>query len=185
MIDVNQLRKGTTFLEDGGIWKVTNYSHHKPGRGNATIRVQVRNLRSGTIREMTYNSGERVQDIEVDKHTVEYLYGDDDGLTFMDLETYDQPHLRRELFGDDIFYLKEGMQLTLKMYEGEIIDYELPNTVDQQVVEADPSFAGDTAAATTKKCKTETGLQIQVPTFVNVGDMIRINTIEGAYMTRL
>jgi elongation factor P len=84
-----------------------------------------------------------------------------------------------------VLYLKEGMQLTLNMYEGEVIDYELPNTVDQLVVEADPSFAGDTAAAMTKKCVTETGLQLQVPMFVNVGDTIRINTIEGTYMTRL
>jgi elongation factor P len=89
MIDVNQLRKGTTFLVDNDIWKVMNYSHHKPGRGNATIRLQVRNMRSGTIREMTYNSGERVQDIEVEKRSVEYLYGDEEGLTFMDLETYE------------------------------------------------------------------------------------------------
>lgn len=185
MIDVNQLRKGTTFLDDGQIWKVTNYSHHKPGRGNATIRLTVRNMRSGVTREMTYNSGERVQDIRVEARTVEYLYDDGEFLTFMDLETFEQPQLRREVFGDDVGFLKENMQFTLLSYEGEIIDYQLPTTGDYKVVEAEPGYAGDTANNPSKKVTVETGLKVQVPIFVNVDDTIRVKTEDGSYVTRV
>jgi elongation factor P len=185
MIDVNQLRKGTTFLEDGQIWKVTNYSHHKPGRGNATIRLSVRNMRSGVTREMTYNSGERVQDIRVEARPVEYLYDDGEFLTFMDLETYEQPQLRRDVFGDDVHFLKENMQITLLSYEGEVIDYQLPTTGDYKVVEAEPGYAGDTANNPSKKVTVETGLKVQVPIFVNVGDAIRVKTEDGSYVTRV
>lgn len=185
MIDVNQLRKGTTFLEEGQIWKVLDYLHNKPGRGNATIRVTVRNMRTGTIREFTYNSGERVENIEVENRDVQYLYSDDEFLTFMDMETFEQPQIRREVFGDDLLYLKENMQLQLDMYAGEVIGYELPTTVEQLVVEAEPAFAGDTANNPTKKVVTETGLQVTVPLFVSAGDTIRIKTEDGSYVTRV
>jgi elongation factor P len=185
MIDVNQLRKGTTFLEDGNIWKVLNYHHHKPGRGNATIRLTVRNMRSGATREMTYNSGERVQDITVEARPVEYLYDDGELLTFMDLETFEQPQLRREVFGDDVLFLKENMQITLMSFEGEIIDYELPTTGDYKVVEAEPGYAGDTANNPSKRVTIETGLKVQVPMFVNAGDTIRVKTEDGSYVTRV
>lgn len=184
MIDVNQLRKGTTFLEDGQIWKVISYSHHKPGRGNATIRVGVRNMRTGATREITYNSGERVQDIRVEARQVEYLYDDGEFLTFMDLESFEQPQIRREVFGDDVQYLKENMQITLMSYEGEIIDYALPTTYDYLVVEAEPGFAGDTANNPTKRVTLETGMVVQVPLFINAGDIIRIKTEDGSYVTR-
>lgn len=185
MIDVNQLRKGTTFQEDDQIWKVINYHHHKPGRGNATIRLTVRNMRTGTTREMTYNSGERVQEIEVEDTNVEYLYLDGEFLTFMDLETFDQPQLRRDVFGDDFYYLKEGMQIRLFRFGDEIIDYELPTMSDYKVVEAESGFTGDTAGPTAKRVTIETGLQVQVPTFVNVGDTIRIKTEDASYVTRV
>lgn len=185
MIDVNQLRKGATFTEGGDIYKVLNYSHHKPGRGNATIRLTVRNMRTGTTRDMTYNSGERVQDIKVEPREVQYLYDDGEFLTFMDTETYEQPQLRRDVFGDDILYLKEGLTVTLNTYENEIIDYVLPNTVDMVVAEAEPGYAGDTANNPMKKVTTETGLEVSVPLFVSAGDVIRIKTEDGSYVTRV
>jgi elongation factor P len=185
MIDVNQLRKGATFLQDSQIFKVLNYQHIKPGRGNATIRVMVRNMRSGSTTEMTFNSGTRVQDIRVENHDVQFLYNDGQFLTFMDMETYDQPQMRTDVFGDDALYLTENMGLKLSSYEGEIIDYELPNTVDQKVVDAEMAIAGDTANNPTKKVTTETGLEVKVPMFVNVGDTIRINTTDSSYITRV
>jgi elongation factor P len=123
MIDVNQLRKGTTYLEDGEILKVLNYSHNKTGRGGATIRVQVRNMRTGSTVEKTYPSGNRVNDIRLDNTEVEYLYDDGEFLTFMDTETYEQPQMRRDVFDDDLHYLKESLRLKLSSYLGEIIDY--------------------------------------------------------------
>jgi elongation factor P len=185
MIDVNQLRKGTSFTVDNDLYKVLNYQHIKPGRGNATIRVTVRNLRSGTTREMTFTSGDRVEDIRIETTVVEYLYSDGEFLTFMDVDTYEQPQMRKDLFGDDFLYLKEGLQLKLLSYGSEIIDYELPTTVEHKVVEAEMAIAGDTATGATKKVVTETGLKVTVPLFVQVDDTIRIDTRDGSYVTRV
>jgi elongation factor P len=185
MIDVNQLRKGTTFLEEDQIFKVLTYQHTKPGRGNATIRVQVRNMRNGATFEKTYGSGSRVNDIRLDGSEVEYLYDDGEFLTFMDTATYEQPQLRRDVFGEDVQYLKEGLQLKLSSFDGEIIDYELPTTVELKVAESELAIAGDTANSPTKKVTTETGLQVKVPLFVAVGDVIRVKTEDGAYVTRV
>lgn len=185
MIDVNQLRKGTTFTEDGELWKVINYSHNKTGRGGATIRVQVRNLRSGSTVEKTYPSGNRIEDIRLDNADVEFLYDDGEFLTFMDTETYEQPQMRRDVFGDDLAYLKEGLHLNLSSYGEEIIDYELPITIDYKVVESEFAVAGDTANNPTKKVTVETGLEVRVPMFVNVGDTIRVKTEDASYVTRV
>ena len=185
MIDVNDLRKGVTFTVDNNIYKVLEYSHNKPGRGNATIRTTLRDLRSGATIQRTFTSGDRVQDIRVDSDTVEYLYNDGEFLHFMDTSNYEQHELRADVFGDDINYLKENMQLKLNSYEGEIIDYELPTTVEMKIVEAENAVAGDTATGANKKVITETGLQVTVPLFVNNGDTIRIDTRDGSYLTRV
>ena len=185
MIDVNELRRGVTFTDSGDLYKVLEYSHSKPGRGKATIRVQVRNLRSGTVREMTFTSGDRVQNIRLETNTVEYLYADDEFLHFMDVETYEQPALSTEVFGDDLKYLTENLQLKLSLFEGEIIDYELPVTVEHEVSESEMAVAGDTATGATKQIITETGLKVTTPLFVNVGDTIRIDTRTGDYITRV
>jgi len=185
MIDVNELRKGTTFEYDGNLYKVMDYHHHKPGRGNATIRVKTFNLRTGTNLEMTFTSGDRVQDVRLDFHNVQYLYNDGQFYHFMDLETYEQPAISIEMIGDSSDYLKEGMEVKLTFYEGEPIDIELPLTVDLEVVEAELAVRGDTATGVTKKVVTETGLQVQVPNFVEVGDIIRVNTNDGSYITRV
>lgn len=185
MIDVNQLRKGTNFTADGELYKVLDYQHIKTGRGNATIRVQVRNLRTNSQFEMTFTSGDRVQDIHIDTIQVEYLFDDGEFLTFMDIETYEQPQLRKDVFGGDFLYLRENTQLKLLQYDGEFLDYELPTTVEQQIADSEMAIAGDTATGATKKIRTETGLQVTVPLFVNVGDKIRIDTRDGSYITRV
>jgi elongation factor P len=185
MIDVNELRKGTTFTMDGELYRVFEYQHHKPGRGKAIIRTTLRNLRTGATIQHNFISGDRVEDIRVETVEVEYLYADGDFLHFMNLETYEQPTLSQDVMGEDIGYLKENMRLKLKSYEGEIIDYELPTTVDYEVVDAEMAVAGDTATGATKKVKTDTGLQVTVPLFVEVGDTIRVDTRDGRYITRV
>jgi elongation factor P len=185
MIDVNELRRGVTFEHDGDLFKVVEYSHHKPGRGKATIKVQVRNLRTGTNRELTFISGDRVQDIRLETAVVEYLYADSDFLHFMDIQTFEQPQIRADVFEDDRLYLIENLQLKLSSYEGEVLDYELPTTVEQEVVEAEMAIAGDTATGFTKQIVTETGLKVQVPGFVERGDVIRVDTRTGEYITRV
>ena len=185
MIDVNDLRKGVTFTVDGNLYKVLEYAHNKPGRGNATIRTTLRDLRTGATIQRTFTSGDRVQDIRVESTVVEYLYNDNQFLHFMDVSTFDQNELRSDIFGDDLRFLKENMQLKLSSYEGEIIDYELPTTVDYEVVESEVAVAGDTATGATKKVTTETGLKVTVPLFVAVGDKIRVDTRDGSYLTRV
>jgi len=185
MIDVNQLRRGTAFLHDGEIFKVTEYSHHKPGRGKATIRVGVRNVRTGANLQLTFNSGDKVEDIRLDKRAVEYLYDDGQFFVFMDTETYEQPHVVHAVFADDAQWLKPNMALDLLFHENEVIDYNLPLNVDLEVVEAEPGIAGDTATGATKEVTTETGVQVRTPLFVNVGDVIRVDTRTGEYITRV
>lgn len=184
MIDVNNLRKGVTFEFDGNLYKVTDYHHHKPGRGNATIRVKTVNLRTGTNLEMTFTSGDRVQDVRLDFHNVQYLYADGQFYHFMDLETYEQPALSGDVLGDAVGYLKEGLEVKLTFFEGEPLDIELPSTVDLLITSAEVSVRGDTATGVTKKVTTETGLQVQVPNFVEAGNVIRVNTSDGSYVTR-
>ena len=185
MIDVNQLRKGTTFTQNDSLYRVIEYRHHKPGRGKATIRVTVRDLRSGATTEMTFNSGERVEDIRVEANKVEYLYADDDFVTFMDTQTYEQPQLNRTIFGEDLKYIKDSLEIKLLSYEGEIIDYELPKTVEYKVVEVEAAVAGDTANSPTKKIKLESGFEVSAPMFINVGDIVKINIEEETYVTRV
>lgn len=185
MIDVNDLRKGVTFELDGSLYKVLDYSHNKPGRGNATIRIKAVNLRSGTQLEKTFQSGDRVQDVRLDFHNVQYLYSDGQFYYFMDLDTYEQPALTQEILGDSASFLKEGLEVKLTFYEGEPIDIDLPTSVDLEVTQADMAVRGDTATGVTKKVTTETGLQVQVPSFVEVGNTIRVDTRNGSYVTRV
>jgi elongation factor P len=185
MIDVNELRKGVTFTMDGELFKVLEYQHYKPGRGSAIIRTKLRNLRSGATIQKNFISSDRVEDIRVERRGVQYLYTDGDLYYFMDTETYDQMPISAAVLGDQATYLKEGMELVLSSYEGESLDVELPTTVDMQVVEAEPAIAGNTATGALKKVMIETGLEVQVPLFINVGDTIRVDTRTGEYVTRV
>ena len=185
MIDVNELRKGVTFELDWELYKVLDYQHHKPGRGKAIIRTTILNLRTGVSIDKNFISGDRVQDIRLDHHTVQYLYSDGDLYFFMDTDTYEQPSLSAEVLGEAVDYLTDGLTLELSTYEGEPIDIELPITVELEVVEAPPGFAGDTATGATKEVTLETGLKVQVPLFVEKGDRIRVDTRTGGYLTRV
>jgi len=185
MIDVNALRKGTTYIDGGEIFKVLDYTHNKTARGSATIRVKVTNLRTGATIEKTYNGGERVEDFRLDHVEAQYLYNDGNLYYFMDTETYEQPAFTREVVEDIIPYLTENMVVKISSYEGEPLDIEIPLTVDLEVVEAEPGFAGDTAQGATKSVTVSTGLEVQTPLFVDVGNTIRIDTRTGEYVTRV
>lgn len=185
MIDVNDLRKGVIFEYDGSLYRVLEYTHHKPGRGNAIIRIKMRNIRTGSTMERTFNSGERVQDIRLDYSNVSYLYKDGDNYVFMDGETFEQPTIPGSLVGDYAGYLKEGMEVKLTFYQNEPLDIELPTSVDLKVVQAEVAVRGDTATGVTKKVVVETGATVDVPLFVKEGDTIRVDTRTGEYVTRV
>lgn len=184
MIDVNDLRKGVTFEQDGSLYKVLDYHHNKPGRGNATIRIKAINMRSGANIEKTFQSGDRVQDVRLDYHNVQYLYNDGSLYYFMDTETYDQTALPKKILGELAGFLTENLEVKLTLYDGEPIDIELPTSVDLKVTHADVAVRGDTATGVTKKVTVETGITVQVPNFVDEGDTIRVDTRTGAYLTR-
>ena len=185
MIDVNELRKGVTFEFDGNLYKVLDYSHNKTGRVNANIRIKARNLQTGANIERTFSSGQSVQDVSLDFHNVSYLYTDGDFYHFMDNETFEQPALKVDVLGEKAPFLKEGMEVKLTFYRGAPLDVEIPSSVDLKVIEAETAIRGDTATGVTKKVITETGLEVQCPQFVKVGDTIRVNTETGGYVTRV
>jgi elongation factor P len=185
MIDVNELRKGVTFEMDGSLYKVVDYSHNKTGRGNANIRIKARNLQTGANIERTFNSGLSVQDVRLDFHNVSYLYTDGEFYHFMDNDTFEQPAIKAETLGDNALYLKEGMEVKLTYYKDAPLDIEFPSSVELKVIEAETAIRGDTATGVTKKVKTETGLEVNCPQFVKVGDVIRVNTETGEYVTRV
>ena len=185
MIDVNDLRNGVTFELDGALYKVLDYSHNKSGRGNASIRIKARDIRKGNTLEKTFQSGDRIQDVHLEFHNVQYLYADGDLLYFMDLESFEQTAIGKNVISEAAGYLKENMEVKLTFYGTEPIDIELPTSVDLKVIRAEAAVRGDTATGVTKKVSTETGMDVQVPYFVNEGDTIRVDTRNGAYVTRV
>ncbi len=185
MIDVNQLRRGVSFTFNDNLYKVNEYSHNKPGRGKATIRVGVRDLRTGTNLQLTFTSGDRVEDIRLDKKTYQYLYDEGDFHVFMDMDSYEQQHVAQSVMASDRHFLRDNMELELLSYEGEILDYILPKSMEFDVVEAENAVAGDTATGATKEVITETGLKVKTPLFIQVGDRIKVNTETGEYITRV
>ena len=185
MIDVNQLRRNVNFLHDGNLYKVTEYSHSKPGRGKANIRVQVRNLRTGANLQITFTSGDRVEDVRLEKRTYQYIYDDGHFYVFMDTETFEQKQVGHQVLEDQKEYLRDNMEIDLLSYEGEVIDFDLPKSMEFEVVEAENAVAGDTATGATKEVITDTGLKVRTPLFVQVGDIIKVNTESGSYITRM
>jgi elongation factor P len=185
MISVTELRKGVTFELDGQVYRVLEYQHHKPGRGSATIRTRLRNLRTGATIDRNFISGDRVQDVRLDRRTVQYLYNDGHLYYFMDTYTYEQPAIPAKVIGDAAQYLKEETVIEVSFHEGEPLGIELPITVELEVAKTQPGVKGDTATGATKAATLETGLVVQVPLFVNEGDVVRIDTRTGEYLTRV
>ncbi len=185
MLDANELRKGTTFLLDGEPYQVLEYQHYKPGRGNAIIRTKIRNLRSGVIIQRNFLSGDRFEEAPVERRTVQYLYNDGEFFYVMDTDTYDQLSISADVVGEKANYMKDGMELVLILFGTEPIDLELPASVELEVVDSEFAVAGDTATGASKTVTCETGLKVQVPLFVEVGDVIRVDTRNGTYITRV
>ncbi|MGC9398307.1 MAG: elongation factor P [Anaerolineae bacterium] len=184
-LNANELRKGTTFYFNNELYRVIEYQHHKPGRGNAIIRTKLRNLRTGTIIPHNFLSGERFEEAPVERRPMQFLYEDRGFYYFMDTESYNQVRISQELVEEKIGYLIEGQEYTVSVLENEPLDVELPPAVELEVVESELAVAGDTATGATKRVICETGLKVQVPLFVEVGDVIRVDTSSGEYVTRV
>lgn len=185
MIQAGDLRSGNVFEMNGELFRVLDQSQKHMGRGSATVRTKLRNLHTGATVEKTFSPDEKLQDIRLEAREMQYLYNDGDFYHFMDTETYEQPLISAERIGERDKYLKENMNLEISFYEGEAIEIELPVTVELEVTYAEPGFAGDTAQGATKEAEVETGLKVDVPLFINKGDVIRVDTRTGEYVTRV
>ncbi len=185
MISTGELRKGVAIELDGDLWQILDYHHIKMGRGSAQVRITLRNIKRGGTVERSFQAGTKWPRATMERRPVQFLYRDDDDFHFMDTDTYDQFMLRGDQLGDAVRFLKDGMTLDRTSYQGETIGVELPVTVDLAVSATEPGFAGDTAQGARKAATLETGLVVQVPLFVGVGDLVRIDTRTGEYQTRV
>ena len=180
------VRNGTTFEMDGSVFKVVEFQHVKPGKGAAFVRTKLKNVITGAVLEKTFNPSEKLQGAEIEKREMQYLYNDEDLYYFMDNETYDQIPLNINDLGDTLKYLKENMNVKILSFKGKVFAVEPPIFVELEVKYTEPGFAGNTAGAgQTKPAELETGYKINVPLFVNTGDIIRIDTRTGEYMERI
>jgi elongation factor P len=185
MIDSGELRKGLTIELDGKLYQVVDYQHIKMGRGSAQVRLKLRDIRSGHNIERSFQASEKFTRARLDSRIMQYLYNDGDAYYFMDEETFEQIPIDASQLGDVTDYLKEGMSLTVSSYKGKLIGVELPVAVELEVAETGPGFKGDTATAGNKPAKLETGITIQVPMFINNGDIIKVDTRTGEYLERI
>ncbi|CAN5864516.1 elongation factor P [soil metagenome] len=185
MISTGELRKGVAIELDGELWQVLDYHHIKMGRGSAQVRIKLKNIKRGQTVERSFQAGEKWPRAYLDKRQVQYLYRDGDQYHFMDTESYEQFAMTAQQLDDAAVYLTDGMLLDRTTHEGETIGIELPISVELRVIETEPGYAGDTQSGARKPATTETGLVLQVPLFVDAGDVIRIDTRTGEYQTRV
>ncbi|MDF0479409.1 elongation factor P [Vagococcus sp. PNs007] len=184
MISVNDFKTGLTIEVDGGIWRVMDFQHVKPGKGAAFVRSKLKNLRTGAMQEKTFRGGEKVAKAQIDNRKMQYLYESGGNHVFMDTENYEQIELPEEQIKDELKYLLENSMCNIIMYGSETIGVDLPNTVTLAVKETEPGIKGDTSSGGSKPAIMETGLVVQVPFFVNAEDKLIINTVEGSYVSR-
>ena len=183
-IPATQLRPGMVIKHNNDLHSVFSVEHRTPGNLRAFIQAKLRNLRTGAMFEHRFRSSDAIEKITVDETQMEYLYQDGDSYVFMNTENYEQLYLNRDVLGDAVDYLTANLQIKVEFFDGKPVGVELPQTVDLRVVETEPGLKSATASSVTKPAKTETGLVVQVPPFINEGETIRVDTSEGAYLSR-
>ena len=179
------LRNGTTFELDNNVFRVVEFQHVKPGNGAAFVRVKMKNVITGAVLERTFNPSEKLQGAEIEKRDMQYLYNDGELYYFMDNNTYDQMPLNKEQIGDALKYIKENMNVTMLAFKGKVFAVEPPMFVELEVTYTEPGFSGNTTTTSGKPATLENGLEISVPLFVEIGNVIRIDTRTGQYMERI
>ncbi|MGX7023358.1 elongation factor P [Vagococcus hydrophili] len=184
MIAVSDLRSGMTFEKDGKLIKVLEASHHKPGKGNTVMRLKLRDMRSGSTTDTTMRPDEKVKKAHIDSKAVQFLYIQDDISTFMDLETYEQYEIPVSVIKEELKYLLDNMEVKIQFYIDEVVGVTLPTTVVLRVEETQPSIKGATVSGSGKPAQMETGLVVNVPDFIEAGEMLEVNTADGSYVKR-
>ncbi|MBR5662563.1 MAG: elongation factor P [Bacilli bacterium] len=183
-ININDIKNGMTIIMDGNLSQIIEFQHVKPGKGPAFVRIKLKNLRTGAIVEDTYNTNLKVEKAHIDKMPMQYLYQDGNKYVFMNSQTYDQIEIPEEKLEDEKKFLKEGMEITIDFYEGEIIGITLPEKIEFEVIETEPAVKGNTTNNAMKDATIETGFTVKVPLFINQGEKIIISTKDGKYSSR-
>ena len=183
-IPATQMRPGMIIKHNNELHTVFSVEHRTPGNLRAFIQAKLRNLRTGAMFEHRFRSADAIEKINVDEVQMEYLYNDGDSYYFMDTSNYEQTHLTKEILGDAVDYLIPNLQIKVEFFDGKAVGIELPQTVELTVIETEPGLKSATASSVTKPAKTETGLVVQVPPFINEGEKIKVDTSEGAYLSR-
>ena len=184
MITAGDFKKGLTVEWDGGVWTIVDFQHVKPGKGAAFVRTKIKNVLTGAVVERSFNPTDKMPKAIVETKEMEYLYNDGDLYYFMDVETYEQLPLNKSQVEEAVKFVKEGTNVTVRFFKGEAFDVQAPNFVTLEVTATEPGFKGDTASNTYKPATVETGYTLQVPLFINTGDLVRIDTRTGEYMER-
>ena len=183
-IPATQLRPGMIIKHNNDLHSVFSVEHRTPGNLRAFIQAKLRNLRTGAMFEHRFRSADAIDRVHVDEIPMEFLYADGDDFYFMNTENFEQTHLNKDILGDAVDYLIPNLQIRVEFFDGKAVGIELPQTVELTVVETEPGLKSATASSVTKPAKTETGLVVQVPPFINEGEKIRVDTSEGAYLSR-
>lgn len=183
-ININDIKNGMTIIMDNNLYQIVEFQHVKPGKGSAFVRMKLKNLRTGSITEDTYNTNIKITKAHVDRMPMQYLYATGDNYVFMNNETYEQMEINVKTLGDDVRFIKEGLDITVDSYEGEILGISLPEKVEYEVIETEPAVKGNTTNNAQKDAKIETGYTVKVPLFINQGEKIIISTRDGKYSSR-
>ena len=184
MISSNDFRPGVSIEWNGGVWRVVEFLHVKPGKGSAFVRTKLKNVQTGSVVEQTFRAGETLPQANLEKSTMQHTYKDGDQFVFMDMESYEEANLTPAQIGDRMKYLKEGMEVNVLRWGEQVMEVELPNTVVLEVTQTDPGVKGDTATGGNKPAIVETGAQVMVPLFITIGERIKIDTRNDTYVGR-
>ena len=185
MIGISDFKNGTIFENEGVVYQVVWFQHHKPGKGGAVMRTKIKNVRTGATIEQTFKSGEKFKEVSMSRRKKQFLYAEGDKCTFMDMATYDQFEVSKQKIGDESVFLRENMEVDALYLEDEFLTLDMPASVHLKVVQTVPGVRGDTVSNTTKPATTETGVEVQVPLFIKEGDTIKVDTRTGEYVERV
>lgn len=184
MITAGDFRKGITFEMDNGVWTIVDFQHVKPGKGAAFVRTKIKNVMTGAVLERTFNPSDKMPRAHIETKEMQYMYSDGDLYHFMDLESYEQLGLTMDQVEDAIPFVKENTNVTVRFFKNAPFSVAAPNFVELEVTHTEPGFKGDTTSTTFKPATLETGYNIMVPLFIEIGDMLRVDTRTGEYMER-
>ena len=185
VISINEIKSGLTILIDGQIYTVMEYQHVKPGKGAAFVRTKLRSLKSGSMLEKTFKGEEKIQEAFIEEKKLQYLYRSDEIYHFMDQQTFEEVSISEDILGQNSRFLKDNLMITVYSHEGEIFNTALPTFIELKITHTEPGLKGDTAKSATKMATVETGATVSVPLFIEVGDVIKVDTRSGEYVERI